>query len=266
MAVSCFICYHVFDIMLSFLFDFLFTVFFTTVKTLPWTARSKECYWLVGVFENRVVKKNTFKAPESCSSRRTDSLEWCKVENTRKNRGGTGESASLSLPPLPSPTLFFFFYFSLLCRFIFRAVPNYLNVWNTPKTPSAPLSSCHLKWSTQVTYWNWLHVSVTSVLLSAYSTVARSIALPLVRSCCLCLVLSFFLFFCLLICFWSFASLLSVCQLFISITSLFQVLTPRSAQSGNSCRYRALAFSFDDCAHYQRTKQTILQFLFLGNL
>ena len=104
MTVSCFICYHVFDIMLSFLFDFLFTVFFTTVKTLPWTARSKECYWLVGVFENRVVKKNTFKAPESCS-RHTDSLKWCKVEKARKNREGTEESA------------------------------YYLNAWNTPKTP-----------------------------------------------------------------------------------------------------------------------------------
>lgn len=115
----------------SFLFDLLFTVFFTTVKTLPWTARSKECYWLVGVFENRVVKKNTFKAPESCS-RRSDSLEWCKVEKARKNRGGTGESASLSLPPLPSPHLFFFFFFWR--QFIFRAVPNYLNAWNTSKT------------------------------------------------------------------------------------------------------------------------------------
>ena len=132
MTVSCFICCHVFDIMLSSLFDLLFTVFFTTVKTLPWTARSKECYWLVGVFENRVVKKNTFKASESCS-RRTDSLEWRKVEKARKNRGGTGERTSLSLslsllyPPHPV-------FFGGGRRFIFRAVPNYLNVSNTPKT------------------------------------------------------------------------------------------------------------------------------------
>ena len=111
MTVFCYICYHVFDIMLSFAFELLFTVFFTTVKTLPWTARSKECYWLVGVFENRVVEKNTFKAPESCS-RRTDSLEWRKVEKARKNRAGDWrESLPLSLSlssPLP-PCLFFFF-------------------------------------------------------------------------------------------------------------------------------------------------------------
>lgn len=129
MTVSCFICYHVFDIMLSFLFDFLFAVFFTTVKTLPWTARSKECYWLVGVFGNRVVTKNTFKAPESCS-RRTDSLEWCKVENARKNRGGTGESASLSLPPLPSPTLFFVVFFFFCADLYFAPFPT---IW-TPGT------------------------------------------------------------------------------------------------------------------------------------
>lgn len=195
MTVSCFICYHVFDIMLSFLFDFLFAVFFTTVKTLPWTARSKECYWLVGVFGNRVVTKNTFKAPESCS-RRTDSLEWCKVENARKNRGGTGESASLSLPPLPSPTLFFVVFFSFAPIYISRRSQLSERLEHSKNSPSAPLSSCHFQWSTQVTYWNWLHVSVTGVLLSTYSTVARSIALPLVRSCCLCLVLSFFFFAC----------------------------------------------------------------------
>lgn len=111
MTVSCYICYHVFDIMLSFAFELLFTVFFTTVKTLPWTARSKECYWLVGVFENRVVEKNTFKAPESCS-RRTDSLEWRKVEEARKNRAGDWRESlplSLSLSPLPSPPVFIFF-------------------------------------------------------------------------------------------------------------------------------------------------------------
>ena len=110
MTVSCYICYHVFDIMLSSAFELLFTVFFTTVKTLPWTARSKECYWLVGVFENRVVEKNTFKAPESCS-RRTDSLEWRKVEKARKNRAGDWrESLPLSLPLLSPPPLFFFFF------------------------------------------------------------------------------------------------------------------------------------------------------------
>ena len=136
MTVSCYICYHVFDITLSFAFELLFTVFFTTVKTLPWTARSKECYWLVGVFENCVVTKNTFKAPESCS-RRSDSLEWSKVEKTRKNRGGPGRappSLPLSLSPLPSPTLFFFFFFFFLRRFIFRAVSKYLNARNTPTT------------------------------------------------------------------------------------------------------------------------------------
>ena len=190
MTVSCYICYHVFDIMLSFAFELLFTVFFTTVKTLPWTARSKECYWLVGVFENRVVKKNTFKAPESFS-RRTDSLEWSKVEKARKNRAGDWrESLPLSLSlssPLP-PCLFFFFCASIYisCRFQLSE-----RLKHAKNSPSAPLSSCHFQWSTQVTYWNWLHVSVTAVLLSAYSTVAHSIALPLVRSCCLCLVLSF---------------------------------------------------------------------------
>ena len=134
MTVSCYICYHVFDIMLSFAFELLFTVFFTTVKTLPWTARSKECYWLVGVFENRVVKKNTFKASESCP-RRTDSLEWRKVEKARKNRGGTGERSSLSLSLsllYPPPPVFFFFFF--LRRFIFLAVSNYLNARNTLTT------------------------------------------------------------------------------------------------------------------------------------
>ena len=131
MTVSCYICYHVFDIMLSFAFELLFTVFFTTVKTLPWTARSKECYWLVGVFENRVVEKNTFKAPESCS-RRTDSLEWRKVEKARKNRAGDWrESLPLSLS-LSSPLPPCFFFFSR--RFIFRTVSNYLNAWNTSKT------------------------------------------------------------------------------------------------------------------------------------
>ena len=81
---------------------------------------------MVGVFENRVVEKNTFKAPESCS-RRTDSLEWRKVEKARKNRAGDWRESlplSLSLSPLPSPPVFFFFF---LRRFIFRAVSNYLN-------------------------------------------------------------------------------------------------------------------------------------------
>lgn len=177
MTVSCFICYDVFDIMLSFLFDFLFAVFFTTVKTLPWTARSKECYWLVGVFENRVVTKNTCKAPKSCL-RRTDSLEWRKVEKARKNRGGGlgREPPSLSiLYPLP-PCFFFFFCADLY----FAPFPNIWTSGNSKKSPSAPLPSCHFQWSTQVTYWNWLHVSVTGVLLSAYSTVACSTALPLV--------------------------------------------------------------------------------------
>ena len=36
---------------------------------------------------------------------------------------------------------------------------------------------------------------MTGVLLSAYSTVARWIALCLVRSCCLCLLFSFSFFF-----------------------------------------------------------------------
>ena len=79
---------------------------------------------MVGVFENRVVKKNTFKAPESCS-RRTDSLEWRKVEKARKNRAGDWrESLSLSLLSPPPPCFFFFFF---LRRLIFRAVSNYLN-------------------------------------------------------------------------------------------------------------------------------------------
>ena len=131
MTVSCYICYHVFDIMLSFAFELLFTVFFTTVKTLPWTARSKECYWLVGVFENRVVEKNTFKAPESCS-RRTDSLEWRKVEKARKNRAGDWReslplslSLSLSLSS-PLPPVFFFFCVDLY----FAPFPT---IW-TPET------------------------------------------------------------------------------------------------------------------------------------
>ena len=150
MTVSCFICCHVFDIMLSSLFDLLFTVFFTTVKTLPWTARSKECYWLVGVFENRVVEKNTFKAPESCS-RRTDSLEWRKVEKARKNRGGTGERASLSLSLSSTlPTCFFFF----APIYISRRSQLFERLEHSKNSPSAPLSSCHFQWSTQVTYWN----------------------------------------------------------------------------------------------------------------
>ena len=63
---------------------------------------------MVGVFENRVVKKNTFKVPESCS-RRSDSLEWRKVEKAKKNKGGTGESASLTLSLLyPLLPCFFF--------------------------------------------------------------------------------------------------------------------------------------------------------------
>ena len=194
MTVSCYICYHVFDIMLSFAFELLFTVFFTTVKTLPWTARSKECYWLVGVFENRVVEKNTFKAPESFS-RRTDSLEWRKVEKARKNRAGDWrESLPLSLSLLsPPPLFFFFFFFFFVRRFIFRAVSNYLNAWNTPKTLlphhclRVTFNGPHkLPIETGCTFlWR------TGVLLSANSTVAHSIALPLVRSCCLCLVLSF---------------------------------------------------------------------------
>ena len=127
MTVSCYICYHVFDIMLSFAFELLFTVFFTTVKTLPWTARSKECYWLVGVFENRVVEKNTFKAPESCS-RRTDSLEWRKVEKARKNRAGDWrESLPLSLSS-PLPSCFFFFFFCV--DLYFAPFPT---IW-TPET------------------------------------------------------------------------------------------------------------------------------------
>ena len=230
MTVSCFICYHVFDIMLSFAFDLLFTVFFTTVKTLPWTARSKECYWLVGVFENRVVKKNTFKVPESCS-RRSDSLEWCKVEKARTNREGTGESASLalSLSPIPPPPCFFFFF---LLRFIFRAVSNYLNAWNTP-----------LSMALRVTF-NGPHKlpieTGCTFLWRVYCLVrirpwrARQPSLLSVPAVCVWCFLSFF--FGLIIGFWSLASLLSVCQLFISITSLFQVLTPRGAQSGNSCR------------------------------
>ena len=86
---------------------------------------------MVGVFENRVVKKNTFKAPESFS-RRTDSLEWSKVEKARKNRAGDWReslplSLSLSLSsPLP-PCFFCFFVFFFVRRFIFRAVSNYLN-------------------------------------------------------------------------------------------------------------------------------------------
>ena len=142
MTVSCYICYHVFDIMLSFAFELLFTVFFTTVKTLPWTARSKECYWLVGVFENRVVEKNTFKAPESCS-KRTDSLEWRKVEKARKNRAGDWReslplslslslplplSLSLSLSLLSPPLLFFFFFFCV--DLYFAPFPT---IW-TPET------------------------------------------------------------------------------------------------------------------------------------
>ena len=165
MTVSCYICYHVFDIMLSFAFELLFTVFFTTVKTLPWTARSKECYWLVGVFENRVVKKNTFKAPESFS-RRTDSLEWSKVEKARKNRAGDWrESLPLSLSlssPLP-PCFFFCFCFCFFCASIYISCRFQLSerLKHAKNSPSAPLSSCHFQWSTQVTYWNWLHVSVT---------------------------------------------------------------------------------------------------------
>ena len=90
---------------------------------------------MVGVFENRVVEKNTFKAPESCS-RRTDSLEWRKVEKARKNRAGDWReslplslslSLSLSSPPPPCFFFFFFFFFFFVRRFIFRAVSNYLN-------------------------------------------------------------------------------------------------------------------------------------------
>ena len=84
---------------------------------------------MVGVFENRVVKKNTFKVPESCS-RRSDSLEWRKVEKAKKNKGGTGESASLTLSLL-YPLLPCFFF---LRRFIFRAVSNYLSARNTLTT------------------------------------------------------------------------------------------------------------------------------------
>ena len=148
MTVSCYICYHVFDIMLSFAFELLFTVFFTTVKTLPWTARSKECYWLVGVFENRVVKKNTFKVPESCS-RRSDSLEWRKVEKAKKNKRGTGESASLT-PSLLYPLLpcFFFFFAPIYISRRFQ-LPERLE--HAKNSPSALLSSCHFQWSTQVT-------------------------------------------------------------------------------------------------------------------
>ena len=132
MTVSCYICYHVFDIMLSFAFELLFTVFFTTVKTLPWTARSKECYWLVGVFENRVVKKNTFKAPESFS-RRTDSLESSKVEKARKNRAGDWrESLPLSLSlSSPLPPCFFFCF----CFFFFLCVDLYFVPFPTIWTP-----------------------------------------------------------------------------------------------------------------------------------
>ena len=212
MTVSCYICYHVFDIMLSFAFELLFTVFFTTVKTLPWTARSKECYWLVGVFENRVVKKNTFKVPESCS-RRSDSLEWRKVEKAKKNKRGTGESASLT-PSLLYPLLPCFFFF--LRRFIFRAVSNYLNAWNTLKTLLP-------HYCLRVTF-NGPHKLPNEIgctfLWRVYCLVR--IRPWRARQPCLLsvLVLSFF-FFGLLICFWSLASLLSVCQLFISVTSLF---------------------------------------------
>ena len=81
---------------------------------------------MVGVFENRVVKKNTFKAPESFS-RRTDSFEWSKVEKARKNRAGDWrESLPLSLSlSSPLPPLFIYLFF--VRRFIFRAVSNYLN-------------------------------------------------------------------------------------------------------------------------------------------
>ena len=108
---------------------------------------------MVGVFENCVVTKNTFKAPESCS-RRSDSLEWSKVEKARKNRGGLGRappSLPLSLSPLPSPTLFFFFFFFapiyISRRFQLPERPEHAN-----NSPSALLSSCHFQWSTQVTY------------------------------------------------------------------------------------------------------------------
>ena len=94
------------------------------------------------------------------------------------------EPPSLLHPPLPC------FIFAPI--FISRRSQLSERLEHSKNCPSALLSSCHFQWSTQVTYWNWLPVSVTGVLLSAYSTVARSIALPLVRSCCLCLVLSFF--------------------------------------------------------------------------
>ena len=108
---------------------------------------------MVGVFENRVVTKNTFKAPESCS-RRSDSLEWRKVEKARKNRGGgAGERASLSLSPLPSPTLFFFFFFFFFAPiYISRRSQLFERPEHSKNSPSAPLSSCHFQWSTQVTY------------------------------------------------------------------------------------------------------------------
>ena len=78
---------------------------------------------MVGVFENRVVKKNTFKVPESCS-RRSDSLEWRKVEKAKKNKRGTGESASLT-PSLPlSSTLSYPVFFFFCADLYFAAFPT----------------------------------------------------------------------------------------------------------------------------------------------
>lgn len=166
------------------------------------------------------------------------------------------EPPSLLHPPLPC----FFFFFAPI--FISRRSQLSERLEHSKNCPSALLSSCHFQWSTQVTYWNWLPVSVTGVLLSAYSTVARSIALPLVRSCCLCLVLSFFLFFfCLLICFWSLASLLSVCQLFISITSLFLSLDSSKCPNRDFLHVKRLSLFIWRLHALPTTKGTILQFL-----
>lgn len=213
MTVSCFICYDVFDIMLSFLFDFLFAVFFTTVKTLPWTARSKECYWLVGVFENRVVTKNTCKAPKSCL-RRTDSLEWRKVEKARKNRGGGlgREPPSLSIL-YPLPPCFFFFFFA----------PIYISrrsqIFERLETPKSLLPHHCLR----VTF-NGPHklpIETGCTFLWRVYCLVRIRPWRARQPCLLSVLELSFFFFGLLICFWSLASLLSVCQLFISVTSLF---------------------------------------------
>ena len=80
---------------------------------------------MVGVFENRVVEKNTFKAPESFS-RRTDSLEWRKVEKARENRAGDWRESlplSLSLPSPPPPFFFFFFFFFFCADLYFAPFP-----------------------------------------------------------------------------------------------------------------------------------------------